>query len=198
MILLHSIYFSVIIIINLFFFVTDVTHSWASTGPNCIIRRLCHSPLADKLYNSVTVCFHVSPSILIQISNFSKLPAPIEPLTLRLQSQRSASTPWGTHFMRILMVRIPVCCFQSSANQTKRRRASAIDWCTCCSPPLANEKTTNMVNMTSNSVSFRKWYTHIYFNYRFNYKFKQLLVGTFFAFNVLGFYKERGNGSGRA
>ena len=29
----------------LFFFVTDVTHSWASAGPNCIIRRLCHSPM---------------------------------------------------------------------------------------------------------------------------------------------------------
>ena len=48
------------------FFVTDVTHSLALAGPNCIIWRLCHSPsydqyavieLADKLYNSVTVCF---------------------------------------------------------------------------------------------------------------------------------------------
>ena len=26
-----------------FFFVTDVTHSLASAGPNCIIRRLCCS-----------------------------------------------------------------------------------------------------------------------------------------------------------
>ena len=54
--------------------------------------------LADKLYNSVTVCFCVSPWIFIQINNFSKLPAAgIEPLTLGLQSQRSTSTQWGTH-----------------------------------------------------------------------------------------------------
>ena len=44
----------------IFFFVSDVTHSRASTGPNCLIWRLCHSPiqcvcmtrldLADKFY----------------------------------------------------------------------------------------------------------------------------------------------------
>ena len=45
-----------------FFFLTNVTHSWALAGPNCIIRRLCHSPmvsiveLADKLYYSVMYC----------------------------------------------------------------------------------------------------------------------------------------------
>ena len=51
--------------------------------------------LADKLYNSVFVCFCVSPWIFIQINNFSKLPG-MEPLTLGLQSQRSTSTPRET------------------------------------------------------------------------------------------------------
>ena len=54
--------------------------------------------LADKLYDFVTVCFCANPWIFNQINNFSKLPTPgIEPLTLGLQSQRSTSTPWGTH-----------------------------------------------------------------------------------------------------
>ena len=54
--------------------------------------------LADKLYNSVTVCFCVSLWIFIQINNFSKLLAPkIGPLTLGLQSQHSTSTQWRTH-----------------------------------------------------------------------------------------------------
>ena len=48
--------------LNFPFFLTNVTHSWALAGPNCIIRRLCHSPmvsiveLADKLYYSVMYC----------------------------------------------------------------------------------------------------------------------------------------------
>ena len=97
---------------NLFFFsVTDVTPSWASAGPNCVIWRLCHSPmlsmivieLADKLYNSVTVCYCSSPWTFIQINNFSRLPAlGIEPLTHGLQNQHSTSTPWGTHFIKNL------------------------------------------------------------------------------------------------
>ena len=29
----------------IFIFFTDVTHSWASAGTNCIIWRLCHSPI---------------------------------------------------------------------------------------------------------------------------------------------------------
>ena len=32
-----------------FVFLTEVTHSWASAGPNCIIRRLCHSPIVSPL-----------------------------------------------------------------------------------------------------------------------------------------------------
>ena len=32
-----------------FVFLTEVTHSWASAGPNCIIRRLCHSPMVSPL-----------------------------------------------------------------------------------------------------------------------------------------------------
>ena len=52
------------------FFLTDVTHSWASAGPNCLIWRLCHSPIqyvvmtrirfswqTILINNSVTVCF---------------------------------------------------------------------------------------------------------------------------------------------
>ena len=44
---------------------TNITHSWTSAGPNCIIRRLCHSPiqyvamtrieLADKMYRLITL-----------------------------------------------------------------------------------------------------------------------------------------------
>ena len=61
--------------------------------------------LADKLYNSVTVCFCVSPWIFIQINNFSKLPG-IEPVTLGLQSQRSTSTPWRTHLIDLLIKKV--------------------------------------------------------------------------------------------
>ena len=60
----------------IFIFLTDITHSWASAGPNCIIWRLCHSPmvsmllhieLADKLYNSVTVRFCASQKYVFHI-----------------------------------------------------------------------------------------------------------------------------------
>ena len=58
----------------------------------CCIFEYVVIELADKLYNSVTVCFCLSPWIFIQINFFfSKLPG-IEPLTLGLQSQRSTHT----------------------------------------------------------------------------------------------------------
>ena len=70
--------------VNNIFFVTDVTHSRASVGPQLYnsealpftYDQYVVIKLADKLYNSVTVCFYVSPWIFIQINNFPKLPAP--------------------------------------------------------------------------------------------------------------------------
>ena len=50
--------------------------------------------LADKLYDSVTVCFCVSLWIFIRINNFSELPTPgFEPLTLGLQSLYTMRDP---------------------------------------------------------------------------------------------------------
>ena len=70
------------------FFITDVTHSWASGGANCIIWRLCHSPIQYE------IC--MSPWIFIQINNFFKLPAPgIKPLTLGMQDQRTIPSAMG-------------------------------------------------------------------------------------------------------
>ena len=41
---------------------TDVTHSWASAGPNCIIWRLCHSPMVSRAAGTYkdwsSPCFH--------------------------------------------------------------------------------------------------------------------------------------------
>ena len=48
------------------------------TYDQCVVIEL-----ADKLYNSITVCFCLSPWILIQINNVSQLLVPgIKPLTL--------------------------------------------------------------------------------------------------------------------
>ena len=62
------IYFS-FLSFHYFCFVTDVSHFLNFGGPNPIIRRVLSSKnyqyvvmeLADKLYNSVTACFSVSP-----------------------------------------------------------------------------------------------------------------------------------------
>ena len=37
------------------FFVTHVAHSWALAGPNCIIRRLCHSPIKYVVMTRIRV-----------------------------------------------------------------------------------------------------------------------------------------------
>ena len=58
------------------FFVTDVTHSWASAG-------------------SVTVCFCVSPWFFIQITNFSKLPMPETEPDYKASTLPLSSTPRG-------------------------------------------------------------------------------------------------------
>ena len=65
-------------------FVAVVTHSWASAGPNCIIWRLCHSPihyvvmtrveLADKLCYCLFLCF-----VKVYLSH--RLRPGIEPVT---------------------------------------------------------------------------------------------------------------------
>ena len=58
------------------FFVTEVTHSWPSASPKLYnLETLLFNydqyvviEFADKLYNSVTLCFCVSPWIFIQIN----------------------------------------------------------------------------------------------------------------------------------
>ena len=87
--------------------------------------------LADKLYNSVTVCFCVSPWIFIQINNFFKLPAPgIEPLTLGLQIQRSTPTPWGTHriFGYLSAVDLALADFARTKKQTSQKCLCSVAW----------------------------------------------------------------------
>ena len=39
-------------------FLTDVIHSWASAGPNCIIQRLCYSPMVSMLFSMTLLFVH--------------------------------------------------------------------------------------------------------------------------------------------
>ena len=51
------------------FFITDVTHSWASAGPNCIIRRLCHSPTHRKSLKKNNIHLFIYRNFFVILGN---------------------------------------------------------------------------------------------------------------------------------